>query len=131
LLRLAGRWRQVTAAGDPDAYVRRILYHEHVSWWRRRRRQVIEVRADEPTPAAPDPSDDVVTAVAVRRALAMLAPRQRAVLVLRYYEDLTEAQAAQVLGVRVGTVKSQARDALARLRALAPHLAGTMDVEVG
>jgi RNA polymerase sigma-70 factor (sigma-E family) len=131
LLRLAGRWGQVTAAGDPDAYVRRILYHEHVSWWRRRRRQVIEVRADEPTPTAPDPSDDVVTAVAVRRALAMLAPRQRAVLVLRYYEDLTEAQAAQVLGVRVGTVKSQARDALARLRALAPHLAGTLDVEVG
>jgi RNA polymerase sigma factor (sigma-70 family) len=71
-----------------------------------------------------DPADAVVAADTVRRTLARLAPRQRAVVVLRYYEDLTEVQAAEVLGVSVGTVKSQTRDALARLRRLAPELDG-------
>lgn len=77
----------------------------------------------------PDPGDAVAVATAVRRALARLAPRQRAVLVLRYFEDLSEAQTAEVLGVSVGTVKSQARDALARLRALAPELESLMEAE--
>lgn len=122
LLRVAGRWRQVAAGGDPDAYVRRVLYTQHVSWWRRARR-VPEVRLEWlPESAVPDHSGDVVLTVAVRRALNRLAPKQRAVLVLRYFEDLTEAEAAEVLGCRVGTVKSQVRDALARLRTLAPEL---------
>lgn len=122
LLRVAGRWKRVVAGGDPDPYVRRVLYTQHVSWWRRARR-VPEVRLDAPPqPAVPDHSGDVVLAVAVQQALARLGPRQRAVLVLRYFEDLSEAQAAEVLGCRVGTVKSQVRDALARLRRLAPEL---------
>ncbi|MGC9669350.1 SigE family RNA polymerase sigma factor [Planosporangium sp. 12N6] len=130
LLRLAGRWRQVASAGDPDAYVRRTLYHQHVSWWRRRRRGVTEVKVEPPQVAALDASGDVPSALAVWDALARLAPRQRAVLVLRYYEDLSEAQTAAILGVRVGTVKSQVRDALARLRVLAPELSDRIDLEV-
>ncbi len=58
----------------------------------------------------------------MRAALMRLAPRQRAVVVLRYYEDLTERQTAEALGISVGTVKSHARDALARLRELVPDL---------
>ena len=65
---------------------------------------------------------DVDTRLALRQAMAQLAPRQRAVVVLRYFDDLTEVQTAEVLGVSVGTVKSQARDALGRLRTLVPDL---------
>ena len=59
----------------------------------------------------------------LHRALGALAPRQRAVIVLRYYEDLTEVQTAETLGIAIGTVKSQTRDALMRLRAVLPELA--------
>ena len=65
---------------------------------------------------------DVDARLALRQALAHLAPRQRAVIVLRYFDDLTEGQTAELLGISVGTVKSQARDALARLRTLVPDL---------
>ena len=58
----------------------------------------------------------------MRQALAHLAPRQRAVIVLRYFDDLTEGQTAELLGISVGTVKSQARHALARLRTIVPDL---------
>jgi RNA polymerase sigma-70 factor (sigma-E family) len=129
LLRLAGRWQRVAAAGDPEAYVRRILYHQHVSRWRWRRRRVVETGSEGvPGPVDADHSDGVVSAVVMRAALARLAPRQRAVLVLRYYEDLTETQTASVLGVRVGTVKSQVRDALARLREIAPELSERLEL---
>jgi RNA polymerase sigma-70 factor (sigma-E family) len=122
-LKLAGRWRAVVSSGDPDAYARRILYHEHISRWRRRTRRPVEVAALDAGPVAPDPGDAVAVTIVVRRALARLGARQRAVLVLRYFEDLSEAQTAAALGVRVGTVKSQAREGLARLRRLAPELA--------
>jgi RNA polymerase sigma factor (sigma-70 family) len=69
-------------------------------------------------------ADDVERRLVLREALLRLTPKQRAVLVLRYYEDLTESQAAAVLGCSPGTVKSQSRHALARLRELAPELAG-------
>ena len=59
----------------------------------------------------------------LQAALARLTVRQRAVLVLRYYEDRTEAETAKLLGCRIGTVKSQTRHALGRLRSLAPELA--------
>ncbi len=129
LLRVVGHWRRVASAGDPDAYVRRVLYHEHISWWRRRRHRT-ETPGDVPHRATSDPSDEVVVTIAVRTALARLAPRQRAVLVLRYFEDLSESQTAEILGVSVGTVKSQARDGLARLRVLAPELNTWVDTEV-
>lgn len=126
-LRVAGRWRRVVAGGDPDPYVRRVLYHQHISWWRRTRRitRVPLAGTDRPVP---DAADRVAVTVAVQGALARLGPRQRAALVLRYFEDLSEAQTAEVLGCRVGTVKSQVRDGLARLRVLAPELAELMEV---
>ncbi|MEV0270414.1 SigE family RNA polymerase sigma factor [Hamadaea sp. NPDC050747] len=125
LVQVASRWERIVAGGDPDAYVRRVLYHQHVSWWRRWRREPVPV---DRLPDTAGPLPDVELTVAVRQALAKLTPKQRAVLVLRYFEDLTEAQAATVLGVGVGTVKSQTRDALARLRVLAPDLAELQEV---
>ena len=101
-----------------EAYVRRAVLNGYLSWWRRGR--VRERVTDRP----PDrPMADVASAVderdAMWAALATLPPRQRAVLVLRYYEDLSEAEIARVLDVAAGTVKSQAAKALATLRASA------------
>jgi RNA polymerase sigma-70 factor (sigma-E family) len=129
LASVAGRWERIVAEGDPEPYVRRVLYTRHVSWWRRRR-MADHPQADPPDRPVPDATPAVDVSVTVRAALARRAPRQRAVLVLRYFEDLTEAQTAEVLGCAVGTVKSQARDALARLRATAPELADLVDLPV-
>jgi RNA polymerase sigma-70 factor (sigma-E family) len=122
LIRVAARWARVSAAGNPDAYVRRTMYSQHVSMWRRRWRGTV-LRAEPPERPAPDNTSALAGAIVVRQALARLAPRQRAVLILRYFEDLTEVQAADVLGCSVSTVKSQTRAALAKLRATAPELA--------
>lgn len=125
LTKAAMRWERIVARGDPEPYVRRILYNEHVSWWRRRKlTEVVTATVDE----RPAGEVDVPMRVAMERALARLTPKQRAVLVLRYYEDLSESQAADMLGVTVGTVRSQTRHALARLRALAPELAEIVEV---
>ena len=119
LVKVVPRWSRI--ASDPEPYVRRVLVNESISRWRRRRWR--EVSTDDlPDGPVGGPVDGPVDGpgadrVALQRALARLAPRQRAVVVLRYYEDLTEAETARVLGISVGTVKSQARDALARLRA--------------
>ena len=125
LFKAALRWHRIT--GDPEPYVRRILYTESVSWWRRRARRVAEVapRYDEPSGLGVD----VEVQLSLERALQRLTPRQRAVLVLRYYEDLTEVEAARALGVGVGTVKSMHRQALARLRAVAPDLGQLIGVD--
>ncbi|WP_327030926.1 SigE family RNA polymerase sigma factor [Micromonospora sp. NBC_01740] len=127
LVRVARHWERVSAAGDPEPYVRRTMYTQHVSLWRRRWRDV-DLRADPPEQAMPDGTASVARAMVVRAALGRLAPRQRAVLVLRFFEDLTEAETADALGCSVSTVKSQTRDALARLRAHAPELADLVGV---
>ena len=121
LLRVVGRWSRIVATGDPRPYVRRVLYHQHVSLWRRARLRVVPM-ASPPDRRVPDVADTCDIAVSVSAALARLAPRQRAVLVLRYFEDRTERETAEILGCGVGTVKSQTRDALARLRSVAPEL---------
>jgi RNA polymerase sigma-70 factor (sigma-E family) len=125
LVIVAARWHPVAAAGDPVAYARRILYHEHISSWRRNRYLRAEYStADVPDRGGPrDMSGDVVRRVVLERALAKLTPRQRAVIVARFYEDLTEVDAASALGCSVGTIKSQTHHALGRLRELAPELA--------
>ncbi|HEX5598135.1 MAG TPA: SigE family RNA polymerase sigma factor [Micromonosporaceae bacterium] len=122
LIKVARHWERLIAHGGPDAYVRRTMYTQHVSMWRRRRRDV-ELHARPPDWAVPDATAGIARALVVREAMRRLAPGQRAVLVLRYFEDLTEVEAAEVLGCSVSTVKSQTRDALARLRVMAPELA--------
>jgi RNA polymerase sigma-70 factor (sigma-E family) len=125
LSKAAGRWRRI-AEGDPEAYVRRIMVNERISIWRRRR-HLFEVlvgheSGQELSGSTPDRADSVVSRLALQQALERLPPRQRAVIILRYFDDLTEAATAAALGCSVGTVKSQTHDALARLRALAPEL---------
>ncbi len=121
LIKVASRWERLVTQGDPEPYVRRVLYHQHISWWRRHRREAAPT-AELPERARPDHSDDVDISLSLGGALAQLAPKQRAVLVLRFYEDLTEQQTAAVLGCSVNTIKSQTRDALRRMRVLAPDL---------
>jgi RNA polymerase sigma-70 factor (sigma-E family) len=109
------RWSRVLR-DDPEAYVRKIMVNTWSSWWRRRWRGELPTR-QLPEVAAPDSYAGVDSRQALRTALAQLPPRQRAVVVLRYHQDLSEAQVAELLGISVGTVKSQAARALASLRA--------------
>lgn len=111
LIKAVPKWGRI--ADDPEPYVRAILARESVNRWRRRRWREI---ASAELPEQHQPDVDVAGRESLRSALATLAPRQRAVIVLRYYEDMTERQTAEALGISVGTVKSQCRDALARLR---------------
>jgi RNA polymerase sigma-70 factor (sigma-E family) len=97
----------------PEAYVRKILVNTYVSWWRRRWRG--EVPTEE-LPERPADGTDLEQRDAVWAALGRLPRRMRAVLVLRYYEDLSEAEIARVLVINAGTVKSQCSKALAHLR---------------
>ena len=117
LARVARRWGRIE--GHPDAYVRRALYHEQVGRWRRRGRELPGV------PERAAPGDHAATTdlrVSLAAALRRLTARQRAVIVLRYVEDLSETDVAAVLDVSVGTVRSTAHRALARLRADCPEL---------
>ncbi|MFI5916696.1 SigE family RNA polymerase sigma factor [Dactylosporangium sp. NPDC051541] len=110
-------WDRIAAAGHPEAYVRRVLYNTYLSWWRR------HWRGELPTAAPPERAgpEDIAAASAardgLRRALARLTPRQRAVVVLRYVEDRTVAETAELLGCSAGTVKTLAFRALETLRA--------------
>ncbi|MFJ5274017.1 SigE family RNA polymerase sigma factor [Streptomyces sp. NPDC088358] len=122
LVKAAGRWHRID---EPEAYVRQILYRQQVSRWRLKwpRR---EVSVAEPPDGARHGTDSSAAAelrVVMRGALARLTARQRTVLVLRYFEDLPEADVARLLGCSVGTVRSTTHRSLARLRVLAPELA--------
>jgi RNA polymerase sigma-70 factor (sigma-E family) len=113
-------WGRVRGAGDPDAYVRRIVINEHRSRFRRRR-VAEELRGDLTSvvgrqPPGPDDQRAFDDQQLLLDALRSLGPRQRAVVVLRYWLDLSEAETAAALNCSVGTVKSQASRALATLR---------------
>ena len=118
LTKIALRWRRLRD-GSPDAYARTVMYHAHISWWRKWRREVTADQVD----AGSAPGTEPELRIVIREALLTLTPRQRAVVVLRYFEDCSERDAADALGVSVGTVKSQTSLALRRLRERAPELA--------
>jgi RNA polymerase sigma-70 factor (sigma-E family) len=121
LVRVASRWWLIRDRDNIDAYVRTAIVRGHLNTGQRLRRREQRV-ADPPPTLVPDHTDGVGRGIDIRRALASLPPRQRAVLALRYLDDLTEAQTADVLGCAVGTVKSQASKALATLRETFPDL---------
>jgi len=108
LFKAARSWHRIN--GDPEPYVRRILYTQNVSWWRQRRLKESAL-GDYDVPSG---STDTDLRLSLEQALARLTTRQRTVLVLRYFEDLTEVQTGQVLGIGAGTVKSTTRQAFAR-----------------
>lgn len=114
LARAYPRWNRIQA-DDPEAYLRRVLVNTWSSWWRRKWRGEVPTSEMRET-ATQDEYAAVDRRDAVRNALARLPKRQRAVVVLRFHEDMTEAQVAAAIGVSVGTVKSQAAKALAKLR---------------
>jgi RNA polymerase sigma-70 factor (sigma-E family) len=114
LVRAWSAWARIDA--DPEPYVRRILLNVYASWWRRRWRQLERPTARPPERPARDDLSHVDQRDEVWQAVGRLPRRQRAVLVLRYWEDMTEAQIAEAMGISVGTVKSQATKALAKLR---------------
>ena len=117
LVKVALRWSRLRD-GNPAAYARRIIVNDNVSLWRRTRRELSTAE-----PAVPGrTSVDTEAVLVVRRALGRLTTRQRAVVVLRHFDDLSEQETAQILGVNVGTVKSTNAAALARLRDGAPEL---------
>jgi RNA polymerase sigma-70 factor (sigma-E family) len=110
------RWDRISSLGAPDAYLRRIIVNEHTSWWRAawRHREVtstplVEVSTHPSSEQSPRDAELWAHIVA-------LSPMQRAIVVLRFYEDLTEAQTADVLGCSVGTVKTHSSRAMERLR---------------
>ncbi len=111
LVKVYLRWARLSHDTDPHAYLRRVVVNNHRSWWLRHRRESLV--ADVPDRAAPAGFDSDVE---VKRALLALPRRQRAVVVLRLYEDLSERQTAAALGCSVGNVKSQYARALAKLR---------------
>jgi RNA polymerase sigma-70 factor (sigma-E family) len=125
LARTHGAWSRLHQTGDAEAYTRQVMYRKQVSWWRR------------PAVAEPltglahgwDPTDRIAVRAMLRQALLQLTPSQRAVLVLRVFEDRSEAETADVLDVSVGTVKSQTARALARLSTIAPELAELYPVD--
>ena len=111
-------WGRVSAASDPNAYVRRMLVNAHLDWHRRRS------SAEQPTDLATrdavsdaDPADAVANRDEVRRALATLAPRARTALVLRYYADLDDAAIADAMGITPSGARATVSRALATLRA--------------
>jgi RNA polymerase sigma-70 factor (sigma-E family) len=124
LVKAAMRWSNLS---NPDAFVRKVLYRQAVSIWRRRRHIRIEPVAEPPDHAEPDISETVMRQVLLELALEQLTRRQRAVLILRFYEDRSVTEAAALLGCTEGTVKSQTNYALQRLRELAPGLASAAE----
>ncbi len=118
LTKVAVRWRRLHHQ-NPDAYARQVIVRTNISWWRKHRREVVAVVAERAAAAGVGAVD---RRLALDRALAVLTPRQRATLVLRFYDDLSERETAAALGVGVGTVKSQTHVALRRMREAAPDL---------
>ncbi|MBC2959508.1 SigE family RNA polymerase sigma factor [Nocardioides deserti] len=111
VIKVAERWGRLRS-GHPTAYARTVIVHDQASWWRGSR----ETPSAEPLGDHALPEADHAGRSVLLSALGRLPRRQRAVVVLRYFDDLTERETAEALGVTVGTVKSQAHHALRSLR---------------
>jgi RNA polymerase sigma-70 factor (sigma-E family) len=121
LIATARRWSHIVKRDQPEAYVRRAMARHQINRWRSRtRRPETLVSAPPDHPADRDEQVAVDLRPGLMAALRALPPRQRAVVVLRYYEDRSEAEVAELLGISVGTVRSQSAKALTKLRAIYP-----------
>lgn len=124
LLRAHQRWRRIALTDRPDLYLRRMVTNEHLSWRRRWHVRMIQPTGDEALArhagAARDLAEGHAEKEAMWQRLAELPPRQRTVLVLRYYEGLSDVETAAVLGTSAATVRSHASRALATLRRTDP-----------
>jgi RNA polymerase sigma-70 factor (sigma-E family) len=118
LAKLYRAWPRLDTEADPDAYLRRIMINTHRSWWRARWRRETPAAALPERSCDEDIADRQALGAVVRQALARLPRQQRAVLVLRYCEDLPEAEVAALLGCTAGTVKTHAHRGLGTLREL-------------
>jgi len=119
MVRVQLNWRRVVRADSPERYVRRMLTNQYVDWKRGSwmRRVLLRGEPDESLPASVDHAQSAVDRDQIWSWLSRLPRRQRATLVLRYYEDLPDAEIAEILGCAVGTVRSSISRALATLRA--------------
>jgi RNA polymerase sigma-70 factor (sigma-E family) len=116
-------WDRIEDRNALDGYVRRAMVNTHISWWRRRR--VEEYPTDDiPDRPAADHAGDSELSDTLQRALDRLPSRMRAAVMLRYYEDMSEAEVAAALGISQGTVKSTVSRAVAKLRIDAELLKG-------
>jgi RNA polymerase sigma-70 factor (sigma-E family) len=123
LVRAQARWPRLSRMDEPEAYVKRMVVNEFLSWRRRRASRSVPLPAvvlDDLAAAAPDPSVEHADRDAMLRLIAALPARQRAVVALRFYEDLSTEQIAEVLGCRTVTVRTHLSRALAALQQALP-----------
>ena len=116
LVRTYRAWHRIERRDVPEHYARRIVVNLHATWWRRMAHRSERPMAFVPEVAAADSTEAVDRRDQVWRAVLTLPPRMRAIIVLRFLEDLKETETAEILGCSVGTVKSQTSRALAKLR---------------
>jgi RNA polymerase sigma-70 factor (sigma-E family) len=120
LVKLYRAWPRLDTTVDPDAYLRQVMVNTHRSWWRARWRRETPVEGFPDVAGGDDVEDRFAVADVVRRALATLPVRQRTALVLRYFEDLPEAQVARLMGCTTGSVKTHTHRGLRAMRSLLP-----------
>jgi RNA polymerase sigma-70 factor (sigma-E family) len=116
LARAHSRWGHISRTEHPEAYLKKMIVNEYLSWRRRWSRVLPVESVPVPLPDLPDHASRHADREALRAELSRLPRHQRAVLVLRYYEDQSDAQIAEILGCSQGTVRGHASRALARLR---------------
>jgi RNA polymerase sigma-70 factor (sigma-E family) len=133
LIRVSGRWQEIGQLDRPEAYVRKMVVNEYLSWRRRSWRLIPSGMSSHlAAPASPDPADGYVERQALLAELAKLSRRRRTALVLRYYEGFSDAEIAEVMGCSPSTVRGHVFRALAALRVeLAEPLAAAAPCKEG
>jgi RNA polymerase sigma-70 factor (sigma-E family) len=117
LIRVSGRWQKIGQLDRPEAYIRKMVVNEYLSWRRRSWRLIPSGMSSHLTGrSSPDPADGYIERQALLAELAKLSRRQRTALVLRYYEGLADAEIAEVMGCTQSTVRGHVFQALAALR---------------